>query len=196
VSRFGPFHLDAVRHELRRGDRSIPLRPKAFELLRHLAEHPGKLLTKNELFDAVWPDTVVSDGVLKVCIREIREALGDLASAPRYVETVHRLGYRFRVASAPRHLPVRLTSFVGREAEIADVQRRLEQSRLLTLIGAGGSGKTRLALAVAAESVDVFHEETSSGSTSTPYRAPSSQRRRSRPRSGCASDPARRSSIP
>ena len=93
--RFGPFQLDSKSHELRRDDRVISLRPKSFQLLTYMAEHPGRLLTKDELLDAGWGKTAVSDGVLKVCIWEIREALGDDPAEPRYVQTVHRAGYRF-----------------------------------------------------------------------------------------------------
>jgi DNA-binding winged helix-turn-helix (wHTH) protein len=64
-------------------------------VLQHLAERPGELVTKDALLEAVWPATVVGDAVLKVCVREVRKALGDPAGAPRYIATVHRLGYRF-----------------------------------------------------------------------------------------------------
>jgi pimeloyl-ACP methyl ester carboxylesterase len=93
--RFGPFQLDSKSRELRRDDRVISLRPKSFQLLTYMTEHLGRLLTKDELLDAGWGKTAVSDGVLKVCIREIREALGDDPREPRYVQTVHRVGYRF-----------------------------------------------------------------------------------------------------
>jgi DNA-binding winged helix-turn-helix (wHTH) protein len=101
--RFGPFRLDSKGRGLRRDDRVISLRPKSFQLLTYMTEHPGRLLTKDELLDAGWGKTAVSDGVLKVCIWEIREALGDDPAEPRYVQTVHRAGYRFIEAKrAPR----------------------------------------------------------------------------------------------
>ncbi|HJY80590.1 MAG TPA: winged helix-turn-helix domain-containing protein [Candidatus Binatia bacterium] len=71
------------------------LRPKAFAVLRYLAEHPGQLVTKAELVRVVWPDTVIGDEALTACIREIRQVLGDQARGPQYIETVHRRGYRF-----------------------------------------------------------------------------------------------------
>jgi pimeloyl-ACP methyl ester carboxylesterase/DNA-binding winged helix-turn-helix (wHTH) protein len=95
VIHFGDFHLDTDNHELRCGASAIALRPKSFRLLSYMAERPGKLLTRDELLDVGWARTAVSEGVLKVCIREIREALGDDPVAPRYVQTVHRVGYRF-----------------------------------------------------------------------------------------------------
>src|SRR5262245_17216893 len=93
---FGPFRLDLENQCVRRADQEIQLTPKAFAVLRHLLERRGTLVTKNQLLDAVWPDTVVVDAVLKTTVLEIRKALGDDARAPRYVETLHRRGYRFR----------------------------------------------------------------------------------------------------
>ena len=74
---FPPFRLDLSSEQLWRDEQAIALRPKTFAVLRYLVEHPGKLVTKDELLDAVWAGTVVSDTVLKSCIRELRTALGD-----------------------------------------------------------------------------------------------------------------------
>ena len=93
--RFGRFRLDATNECLWQGVEAIALRPKAFAVLKHLVEHPGQLVTKQQLLEAVWPDTFVTDAVLKDSIRQLREALGDDASSPRYIETAHRRGYRF-----------------------------------------------------------------------------------------------------
>ena len=95
VLHFPPFRLDAVNACLWRGTKTIRLTPKAFAVLQYLVERPGELVTKEALLEAVWPATVVGDAVLKVCVREVRKALGDPAGAPRYIATVHRLGYRF-----------------------------------------------------------------------------------------------------
>ena len=146
---FGPFRLDLANRSLHRGLSVIPLRPKAFAVLEHLVARAGRLVTKDQLLAAVWPNTAVTDTVLKVCVREIRDALGDDPGAPRFVETAHTLGYRFVGQTSHTNLPARLSSLVGRQREIADIARTLEQSRLLTLVGAGGSGKSRLALEVA-----------------------------------------------
>ncbi|HJR58878.1 MAG TPA: alpha/beta fold hydrolase [Vicinamibacterales bacterium] len=91
---FGPFTLDPVTGHLYRGGAVVPLTPKAFGVLHHLAAQPGRLFSKQELLDAVWPSVFVSDAVLKVTIREIRKALGDDAQTPRFIETAHRRGYR------------------------------------------------------------------------------------------------------
>jgi len=92
---FPPFRLDRLGQRVCRGDETIALRPKAFAVLIYLLERHDRLVTKNELLDACWPETAVSDTVLKVCIREIREALGDDSQSPRFIKTAHRRGYHF-----------------------------------------------------------------------------------------------------
>ncbi len=73
----------------------VRVTPKSLALLRALAERPGQVVTKEELFRIVWPDTAVSDAALTSCIMELRQALQDDARRPRYIETVHRRGFRF-----------------------------------------------------------------------------------------------------
>ena len=92
---FGPFRLDTTQGRLWRGEQAITLRPRSLAMLRYLVEHPGRLVTKAELRQHVWAGTHVTDTVLRVCVREIRAALGDAAAAPQYLETVGRQGYRF-----------------------------------------------------------------------------------------------------
>ena len=95
VLTFGDFRLDPASGHLYRGDTAVPLTPKAFSLLHHLALHAGRLVSKAELMTAIWPDVFVGDAVLKSSIRELRRALGDDSHHPRYIETAHRRGYRF-----------------------------------------------------------------------------------------------------
>jgi DNA-binding winged helix-turn-helix (wHTH) protein len=92
---FDPFCLDLANEQLWRGSQEIKLRTKAFAVLDHLLGHPGQLVTKDDLLNAVWPETFVGEAVLKVTIRQIREALGDDPKSPRFIETAHRRGYRF-----------------------------------------------------------------------------------------------------
>jgi pimeloyl-ACP methyl ester carboxylesterase/DNA-binding winged helix-turn-helix (wHTH) protein len=87
--------LNRASAQLTRDGRVVPLTPKAYSVLVYLVEHAGRLVTKQELLDAAWPDVFVGDAALKVCIREIRKALEDEAQNPRYIETAHRRGYRF-----------------------------------------------------------------------------------------------------
>lgn len=79
--------LDRTNERLWRGAEAVPLTPKGFAVLRYLMDHGGRLVTKAELLEAVWPDTHVTDAVLKVYVGEIRKALGDRAADPRFIET-------------------------------------------------------------------------------------------------------------
>ena len=101
VLSFPPFRLDLGSERLWQGEREVPLRPKSFAVLRYLAERPGRLVSGAELLRAVWPDVAVSDTMPRLCIREIRTALGDDARQPRFLETRPRRGYRL-VASSTR----------------------------------------------------------------------------------------------
>src|SRR5258705_4162758 len=92
---FGPFRLDEANECLLNDSRTIPLRPKAYSVLKYLVARPGTLVTKQQLLDDVWPDTFVSDAVLKDIIKQLREVLGDDAKSPQFIETAHRRGYRF-----------------------------------------------------------------------------------------------------
>jgi DNA-binding winged helix-turn-helix (wHTH) protein len=77
------------------GAERLALMPRAFAVLRHLVDHAGRLVTKDALLAGVCRDAAVSDAALTTCIRDLRRALGDSADAPRYIETVHRRGFRF-----------------------------------------------------------------------------------------------------
>lgn len=92
---FGPFQLDPETTCLWRDQQLVPLPPKPFAVLAHLVAHAGEVVTKGELVDAVWPETAVSEGVLKTCINQVRKALGETAHRPQYIATLHRRGYRF-----------------------------------------------------------------------------------------------------
>lgn len=92
---FGPFHLDLREHRLSRAGAVIPLRIKVLETLRVPVEHGGRLVTKEELLDAVWPDTVVEEKNLTHTMSVLRKASGEKATGQHYLETVPRVGYRF-----------------------------------------------------------------------------------------------------
>src|SRR5687768_13592570 len=95
VLRFGDFVLDGSRRRLLRSGEDVYLPPKTFELLLHLLQNSGRVLTKDELLEAVWPDVNVVENTLAQRIREIREALGDGAHGARFIKTVPRVGYQF-----------------------------------------------------------------------------------------------------
>ncbi len=151
--------LDTANQCLWIGGERVALTPKAYALLLYLAERPRRLVTKEELLDRLWAGTVVTDGVLKVCVRELRVALRDDARAPHWIETRHRRGYAF-LRDLARHgeegrasssaLPDEGASpFVGREAELGEIGRALEralagQRGVVFVSGAPGIGKTAL----------------------------------------------------
>src|SRR5262245_38481096 len=95
VYRFGPFQLDLRERRLSRAGAVITLRLKVFETLRVLVENAGRLVTKQELLDAVWPNTTVEENNLTHTISVLRKALGEKATGQEYIETVPRVSYRF-----------------------------------------------------------------------------------------------------
>ena len=134
------------------------LRPKATALLEHLLRHSGELVTKQQLLDAVWPDTSVSDAVLRVCISEIRRALGDGATGTRLIETRHGRGYRLNAPIVERESPAsggRLARpLIAREKNMAALDEHLERAiagerQTVFVTGEPGAGKTALVEAFA-----------------------------------------------
>jgi DNA-binding winged helix-turn-helix (wHTH) protein/Tfp pilus assembly protein PilF len=93
--RFGPFLVDRTRYCVLRDDQPLELTPKLLDVLIHLLDHAGALVTKEQLLDRVWPGANVTDNALAQAVSELREALGDDASTPRFIKTVARRGYRF-----------------------------------------------------------------------------------------------------
>ena len=164
---FGDFELDVDRHELRRGGEPIPLEKRAFAVLAHLVERRGDLVTKEALLDEVWGDRFVGESAMTTQIKSIRRALGDDAKHPRFVRTVHGKGYRFDgsvtergTGRSPQLLPASLprprTDVIGREQLGSAVTHAIAAHRLVTLVGLGGAGKTRLALEAADGSASEF----------------------------------------
>ncbi len=111
VLRFPPFEFDAEAGRLSRDGRELPLRPKTLTLLRFLLDHPGRLLTREELTSAVWPDTHVSPALLKNRVRDLRQVLG--ADGDSWIETVPRRGYRLRGAVEVEDVGERLRCVVS-----------------------------------------------------------------------------------
>jgi len=93
--RFGEFQLDPDTHELRRGEETVHLPPKAFVLLELLVRSRPRALSKGEIRRRVWPDTHAGDANLNVLVGELRQALGEDAKEPRFVRTVFGFGYAF-----------------------------------------------------------------------------------------------------
>jgi DNA-binding winged helix-turn-helix (wHTH) protein len=132
---FAGFRLDTINLCLwRRGkvgeDERTGLTPKAFDVLRYLVEHAGRLVTQDEILGALWPQSYVQPEVLKHHVLEVRKALGDDPRNPRFIETLPRRGYRFisPVTSGPEtHRPadaelVHHGRLVGRDGAFADLR--------------------------------------------------------------------------
>ncbi len=178
---FGDFTLDIARASLRRADAPIALRPKSFDLLHYLAANAGRVATRDELMTALWPKVVVTDDSLTRCISDVRAALGD--HAQQMLRTVSRRGYLFAVkvtrlpvdtaadVATSRHpqpsatstatalrtnLPDVLLPLIGREQDLAAAGALIAQHRLVTIVGPGGVGKSRLAQWLLHERRDAF----------------------------------------
>ena len=171
---FPPFRLDTVNQCLWRreecgGEERILLKPKAFAILRYLVDHAGRLVTQDELLDAVWPDTHVQPEVLKRHMLDIRHELGDDAKNPRFIETLPRRGYQFiapvrrqrqlRLNRPPRQFPVQ-TSLVGRDQALGELRAYLARAlgghrQIVFVTGEPGIGKTSL--------VDEFQRQAGAG---------------------------------
>jgi predicted ATPase/DNA-binding winged helix-turn-helix (wHTH) protein len=177
---FGPFRFDPLRRELRDANGAVHAGSRALQLLAVLLEHPGRLCSRDELVGRVWPDTVVEETSLRVHMSALRRILGDGQDAQRYITNVPGRGYSFVgevVAVAPTEtpapttsatkpaspappsrLPARLNRPIGRGQDIARVGEWLTSERLVSIVGAGGMGKTTVALAVA-ENLDASYAQ-------------------------------------
>jgi non-specific serine/threonine protein kinase len=161
--RCGELQIDAANRRVLRGSVEIPLEPRVLGVLLQLIARPGELLTREQLLDAVWGHRYVTPSTLSRVIALARRAFGDDAEVPRFIQTVHGAGYKYigpistqtlpgahepgRFAPVPAvRLPSRMSPLLGREADLAQIARMLEQSRALTVVGAGGMGKTQCAL--------------------------------------------------
>jgi DNA-binding winged helix-turn-helix (wHTH) protein/predicted ATPase len=148
---FGPFRFGLTTERLWREEREIPLRARAKAVLRYLVTHPGRVIPREEFGQHVWAETQVSKTALRICLWEIRQALGDQAATPQYIETVGRQGYRFvaQMAAPGADSSAPPSPFVGRQAELASLQACLVQAQqghphLVLVTGDAGVGKTTL----------------------------------------------------
>lgn len=154
------------RQLLMRGDVSVRIGGRALDILTVLVERPGVVIGKHELMARVWPDTFVEEGNLKVNMAALRRALDEPQGAAQYISTVVGRGYRFSArvhhngSSHPasdtaiptplkHNLPTATTRIVGRQDAIDAILLELQEARLVSIVGAGGIGKTTVALAVA-----------------------------------------------
>jgi predicted ATPase len=162
MKQFECFGLDTANQCLLRNGVPIDLAPKPFAVLRFLVENPGRLITHDELLDALWPETYVQPQVLRTYVLDLRKVLGDDAGQPRFIQTLPKRGYRFvaqvteRNGAVPHPAPgirpqdhAEVVPIVGRDGELESLraQLRLLQSghrRMVIVTGEAGIGKTAL----------------------------------------------------
>jgi DNA-binding winged helix-turn-helix (wHTH) protein/tetratricopeptide (TPR) repeat protein len=176
VISFPPFRLDPANEQLWRGRQLVPLKPRTFAVLRYLLERPHRLVTKDDLLDALWAGVHVGDAVLKTHLGEIRRALGDSARTPRFIETVHRRGYRFIAAIQDVPVPAPSSRCLGRTIELSRLHESLElaragQRQVVFVSGEPGIGKTTLVRAFLDQIQDAGDIWVASGQCIEPYGA-------------------------
>jgi predicted ATPase/DNA-binding winged helix-turn-helix (wHTH) protein len=171
---FGPFKLLVNERLLTKDGVAIELGARALDMLVVLTSTPKEIVSKKDLLARVWPDVIVEEGSLRFHMNGLRKALGDGKGDARYITTLPGRGYCF-VAPVSRpdnppnntfangassfphtNLPNRLSRLVGREQDVLQLLAHLNASRLITIVGAGGVGKTTVAIAVGHQLIDAF----------------------------------------
>jgi predicted ATPase/DNA-binding winged helix-turn-helix (wHTH) protein len=173
IASFGPFRLLTAERLLLKEHEPVALGGRALDILIALVERPGEVVSRRDLIKRVWPDVTVEETNLRVHVAGLRKALGDGQDGARYITNVPRRGYCFVApvlrsaaaqpavataapASRPQRLPTLLARMVGREETVAALCSLLASRRFVSIVGAGGMGKTTVAVAVAHALLDDF----------------------------------------
>src|SRR5712675_2161458 len=161
--RFGPFELNVAERSLKKANQVIPLGGRAYDILIALLEKAGEVVAKSELIAKAWPDVTVEEGSLRVHLSALRKALGDGQFGNKYIASIQGHGYSFiapvarlpadsdrrNASSGLSNLPPALGRMIGRDDVVLEIQSLLQtEQRLITILGAGGIGKTTVALSV------------------------------------------------
>jgi len=168
----GDFTIDIGNRQFARDGRAVAMEPKVFDVIVELLRQRGRLLTRDDLLDAVWGHRFVTPSTLSRTIALARRAFGEDAASPSYIQTVHGAGYRFLASCVPiapvpaaaahfgppfaLRLPERLEPLVGRGEQLSALAELLAEHRCVTVLGPGGIGKTQCALEVARRSAAAF----------------------------------------
>jgi predicted ATPase/DNA-binding winged helix-turn-helix (wHTH) protein len=172
VVSFGPFKLVASERLLTKEGAPVELGARALDILISMLSRPNEVVSKRDLLAQVWPDVTVEESSLRVHVAGLRKALGDGEQGARYIATLAGRGYCF-VAPVSRssepnnvdsvvggfphvNLPSRLSRMVGRADDVREVSARLAEARFVTISGAGGVGKTTVAVAVGHDLIAAF----------------------------------------
>jgi serine/threonine-protein kinase len=136
--RFGEVEVNGAQRRLRRGGEEIELQPKVFETLLYLVARSDRVVPKEELLEAIWPDTFVTENALSRCVRQIRLALQDDARSPRFLRTVPRVGYQFVAdvegSETPQPAAARSIAVLPFRSLAAEVDQGLELGMADTLV--------------------------------------------------------------
>ena len=159
---FDPFELNVAERSLKKAGEVIPLGGRTFDILLALVDRAGEVVSKSELIAKVWPHVTVEEVSLRVHLSALRKALGDEASERKFIKNVKGGGYCFIAPVTRRtagdhdtnlfvrssNLPPALSRMIGRDDAVLEIRARLRTERFITILGAGGIGKTTVALAV------------------------------------------------
>jgi predicted ATPase/DNA-binding winged helix-turn-helix (wHTH) protein len=173
VISFGPFRVTRSRRLLERDGEPVHVGSRAFDILAHLLEHPGQVVSHRALLEAVWPNTNVEEGNLRFQITALRKVLGD--GETKYIINVPGRGYCFATPIVrgemdespemqPPASPGRLAflpppmKLIGRDEAVAEISNLIPAHRIVTIVATGGTGKTAVALAVASRLEGVFRD--------------------------------------
>lgn len=167
--RFAGFELDPAEFALRQQGVSVHIEPQCLAILTYFVQRPQRLVTRDELLDEIWGHRYISDSAVSTQIKALRQVLGDTQKERQFIETVRGRGFRFvaEVVSANAgaansdsvtNLGPERTPLFGRESLKADVRARLGEHRLVSLLGLGGVGKTRLAKAVGRDVIGEYSD--------------------------------------
>jgi predicted ATPase/DNA-binding winged helix-turn-helix (wHTH) protein len=166
---FGPFRVNKARRLLEREGAPVQIGSRAFDILAHLLEHAGEIVSRGALMNAAWPETNVEDGNLRFQMTMLRHVLG---SGYKYIINVPGRGYSLvapiwkeredapqpnRSVATRYHLPCLFARMVGRSDTVHEICVKLRAHRLVTIVGPGGIGKTTVALSVAHALLEEFH---------------------------------------
>jgi predicted ATPase len=162
MQRFGEFRLDLQNECVWNGAEQLSLTPRPFSVLRYLVENPQRLVTHDELLEALWPETYVQPQVLRTYVLELRKLLGDDHAAPRFIQTIPKRGYRFVAAVTHSATDVSGESapmLFGRERELKTLAQGLKRAEMgerhsVFISGEVGIGKTTLIDAFCAQQVE------------------------------------------
>jgi predicted ATPase/DNA-binding winged helix-turn-helix (wHTH) protein len=175
VISFGPFRLYPAERLLKRHDETLPVGGRALDILIALVERAGEVVTRQQLISRVWPDVAVVDANLRIHVAGLRKVLGHGRGGPRYIVNIPGRGYSF-VAPVVRSLghgpgpsrattdgdqvekfPPQLNRMIGRDDTTRIVSAQLMMWRFVSIVGAGGMGKTTVAISVARALLDGFN---------------------------------------